>query len=118
MTDTPSAPRGPDEACPWAELARLTEDAAARVADGDAEALEALLAKREVVLAAIRRDHPPVDGETARRALDLDRALLAQVEAEQARVGLDLRQLAEWRRGLESYRGAPPRSAAYFDGTG
>lgn len=118
MTDADSAPRAPDEASPWAELARLTEAALERAAEGDAGAIEALVTEREAIVAAIRRDHPPVDSETARRGLDLDRALLAQVEAERARVGHELRQLAECRRLLESYRGAPPRSAAYFDGTG
>lgn len=118
MTDARSAPRAPDEAGPWAALARLTEAAYARAVDGDVGAATALITEREAVLAGLRRDRPPVDGETARRVLDLDRALLARVEAERARVGLELRQLAECRRLLESYRGAPPRSAAYFDGTG
>lgn len=115
MTGSRSAPA---EACPWTALARLTADASARAAAGDDDAVEALVAQRERLLAVIGRDRPPVDDETARGVLGLDRALLARVEAHRARVGLELRQLAECRRLLESYRGAPPRSAAYFDGKG
>ena len=50
--------------------------------------------------------------------LDLDRGLLARLEAEKARIHRELTRLGEGRRLLGSYRGAGPGSAFYLERLG
>jgi hypothetical protein len=103
---------------PWEALVRLTEEALAHAATGDADALEALADEREAALATIVRAAAPVEGETVRQVLELQQALMEQLVATRARLGEELRQIAACRRLLESYRGASAPSAVYFEGRG
>jgi hypothetical protein len=50
--------------------------------------------------------------------LDLDRGLLARLEAEKARIHCELTRLVEGRRLLGSYRGADSRAALYLERLG
>lgn len=102
----------------YPELLRLTEQACARLSEGNREGLAPLLAERETLVDAIRDLALRPDPHAIHRILDLDRKLLDFLEAEKARIADALAQIAKCRQLLESYHGAPPRSAVYVETLG
>jgi hypothetical protein len=104
----------------YQELVRLGEATAARLRDGDDDGLESAMAQREALLAAISATPvPPTEAPeisaAIRRVLALDQEMLAFLEARKAQVRHELAKISESRAALESYRGAPPRGAAYVE---
>lgn len=102
----------------YPELLRLTEQACARLSDVNRDALAPLLVERQAVVDAIQALTPPPDPSAIGKILDLDRKLLDFLETEKARIAEALAQIAQCRKLLESYHGAPPRSAVYVETLG
>jgi len=102
----------------YPELLRLTERACARLSAVNRDALAPLLEERQAVVDAIQTLMPPADPSAIRKILDLDRKLLEFLEAEKARIAESLEEIARCRQLLESYHGAPPRSAVYVETLG
>ena len=108
----------PDASRLYPELLRLTEQACARLSEANRDALAPLLVERQAVVDAIQSQTPPPDPHAIGKILDLDRKLLDFLEAEKARVAEALAQIAQCRKLLASYHGAPPRSAVYVETVG
>jgi len=70
------------------------------------------------VIESIQALTPPPDPHAIRQVLALDRKLLDFLEAEKARIAEALAQISKCRQLLESYHGAPPRSAVYVERLG
>lgn len=99
-------------AAAYADVAAVTEALCARLRGGDVDGAAGFAAQREALIASLA--HAPAPSEAAatiERILALDRELLALLETLKQRTRTALRELADGRRSLQSYRGAPGASA-------
>ena len=104
----------------YEDLVRLGEATATSIRNGDDSGLESAMARRAELVAAIAATpvtpaEVPDIAAAIRRVLDLDVELLAFVEARKVRVRQELAKIGESRTALETYRAAPPTSAAYIE---
>jgi len=102
----------------YRQLLHLTEQACSRLSEANREALAPLLVERQAVIESIQALTPPPDPHAIRQVLDLDRKLLDFLETEKARIAEALAEISKCRQLLESYHGAPPRSAVYVERLG
>jgi hypothetical protein len=104
----------------YRELAQLSEETGALLHGDDDAALDAVIGRRDALLARIVATTPvasevPEISATIDRILALDRTLLTQAEAQRNALRRELAQFAERRVALHSYRGAGPTSAVYVE---
>ena len=102
-------------------LRDLAESAVAGLDRGDDSHLQEFMEQRQALVDLVQPAGSLGVEEQAsviHLILDLDRGLLARLEAEKAHIHLELTRLGEGRRLLGSYRGAGPGSAFYLERLG
>ena len=107
----------------YRELVATSEAMVSRLRDGDETGLASAMDERDALLAAIgitpvQPSETPDIAAAIGRVLAYDESLRKLLEAQKAQVGDELAKVAESRAALQSYRGAPPRSAAYVERLG
>jgi hypothetical protein len=107
----------------YLEAERLTAEFLERAPAAEAPEIERFVRQREALLERIQAAPEVSAGEAdasagaIRRMLDLDRKLLALLEARKAEVRRQLAEVTQARRPLAAYRGPDPDTSTFVDRT-